>query len=62
MVRKRRKSLWGCCRCSAFSSLDSHCGARCTFLRHTHVPFLAASLTALSASEKPSGEPMAIDS
>ena len=37
MVRKRRKLEWVVMECSFFSSCTSHCGARCTFFRRTHL-------------------------
>ena len=57
MVMKSRKLACGLSACSFFSSVTSHCGARCTFLSSTQRPDLAAELIALSARLKPSAEP-----
>mmetsp|Transcript_1417 Transcript_1417/g.2069 ORF Transcript_1417/g.2069 Transcript_1417/m.2069 type:complete len:292 (+) Transcript_1417:1518-2393(+) len=59
IVRKMRKLLCALRRWRRFSKLDSHEGARCTLVSKIQFPFLAARLMAVSADEKPSGDPIA---
>ena len=59
-VKKSLNAEWTLMECNFFSKVTNQDGARWTFFRRTHLPFLEAVLMALSAWVKPSSDPMAI--
>ena len=59
MLKSISKLTWMVC--NFFSRVTSQEGARCTFFSSTHRPLRTALLMALSASLKPSADPMAME-
>ena len=55
MVRKRRKLEWVVMECSFFSSCTSHCGARCTFFRRTHLLSVSGEMKEDEGNEEECG-------